>query len=782
MDCAKAQTRINDIITFDDEKKLFWVGKQTYILEDEEGKLTIGDILKPEHQQKFQRNEKDVFIHRPTNSKFWLKLSIQNRTNKEAWIELGSSYLWYVDYFTNQNGKYALAIQTGSFYHQESDYPSYSFWLPIEPIPEVQTVYVSVQTETSIEIPIKVGGILPLSKEKTQNDYLIGGFVGLMVVMFAYNLFLFFATRDRIYLPYLGYVMSSIFASSYLNKYPLLTFFVGESSQTFIYLYSYIWLGLPFVFACYFSIYFLNLKVKFPIFRRLLQFNIFLFGLLFPFINLFSILPYYLQAIIYQMATLFVAVSLLYVCLHLYVAQKEKAALFYMIGWFWAIGGVVIYVLTMNEILPYHFFARHSILIGQGIEVLLFSLALADRINQLKSEKNMVESENLRLIQVQNKLLEQKVAERTAEIHQNQELLEQTGKIARIGAWELALPSLKVTWSKVTREIHEVSADYEPDLAKSEAFYKVGEGLDSFTIATRQCIKDGTPFDLELELITAKGREIWVRVLGNAVYENEQIVRLFGTFQDIDERKKIQETLKEERTLLRTIIDNLPINVYVKDLSLKKILANKAEYEYVGAKTENEIIGKTDEELYPIASSQISRAEDEFVIGTGQPILNQETLNIKFDDHQHWFLISKIPFKNPAGQIIGLVGISYDFTERKKAEAILRKTLDELQTAQNVLQQQTEEIAILNNQLEVLVEERTRQLIKRNTQLNEYAFFNAHKLRAPIATILGLYQVLELDISTEEREMVIQKLRESVVLLDEMVRKSQKLLDEVGDE
>jgi light-regulated signal transduction histidine kinase (bacteriophytochrome) len=80
-----------------------------------------------------------------------------------------------------------------------------------------------------------------------------------------------------------------------------------------------------------------------------------------------------------------------------------------------------------------------------------------------------------------------------------------------------------------------------------------------------------------------------------------------------------------------------------------------------------------------------------------------------------------------------------------------------------------------------LVEQRTEQLKRRNAQLNEYAFFNAHKLRAPIATILGLYQVLDLGITAEEREEIILKLRESVVLLDEMVKKSQSLLDEVND-
>lgn len=94
------------------------------------------------------------------------------------------------------------------------------------------------------------------------------------------------------------------------------------------------------------------------------------------------------------------------------------------------------------------------------------------------------------------------------------------------------------------------------------------------------------------------------------------------------------------------------------------------------------------------------------------------------------------------------------------------------------LQQSQEEVSTLNNHLEALVVQRTQKLTQSNQKLNEYAFFNAHKLRAPIATTLGLYELLKLDISLIEREMIFEKIKESIVLLDEMVKRSQRLLDE----
>ncbi len=909
---GKEQVIIDSTVILNSEKDLLLVSKQTSILEDKTGKLTIEDVLRIENQEKFQLLNKESFNHIPTKSTFWLKLTVQNRSGKEAWIELGSIYLWYVDFFRENNNQYIPITRTGSLRPKSNKaYPSNVFWLPLGANKEIQTVYIAIRTEGMIEIPIKVGSILSLTQEKIKSDYLVGGFVGLMLVMFAYNLFLLFATGDRVYLPYLGHILTSIFSTSYLNKYALLPLLFDESHQHLIYLYVPTWIGLPFVFVGYFSIKFLNLAQYQNSFKRIVQFNILIFGLLIPFINIFSIVPFYIQTIFYQIAAFSYIICLSYIGFNLCIFKKDKNAIFYMIGWIWTAVGLLCYLLYINGILPHHFLFQNAIFFGVSIEVLMFSLALANRINFLRKEKNKIQEENFKLIQEQNKKLEQKVAERISEINHYKELLEQTGRMAGIGAWEWDLPTQKIRWSAVTKEIHGVSADYEPApaLENGTTFYKKGESINKFGAATKQCAIDGTPFDLELQLITAQGKEIWIRVLGNAEFKNGQYVRMYGTFQDINarktaeietqeikeklssifnsisevvwsvrlpdykmilttpsavdmygvafedlmndntywekaihpedraiiktiyeeiatkgsyyqeyriittkgevkwisnhgkiifdnngtptrldglisdisKRKQAEEALAEKHKLLRTIIDNIPINIYVKDLDFKKILANQSEYEYLNASSEAEVIGKIDSELYPEETAENSLKEDKFVIETGQPILGKETLSVRFGNRQCWFLTSKIPLKNQTGQIIGLVGISYNFTSRKQSEETLIQTLEELKAAQGILEQQAREIAILNNHLEILVEERTLQLSRRNTQLNEYAFFNAHKLRAPIATILGLYQVLDLDISAEEREIIIQKLQKSVILLDKMVHKSQSLLDEIKD-
>lgn len=136
--------------------------------------------------------------------------------------------------------------------------------------------------------------------------------------------------------------------------------------------------------------------------------------------------------------------------------------------------------------------------------------------------------------------------------------------------------------------------------------------------------------------------------------------------QSVEKQKRleIEQKLADEHQLLRTIIDNIPINIYVKDLNYKKIVANKSEIQHLQALNEAEVINKEDKAFYSNEKAQNIAIEDELVIKGGETILNKEA----FIGNGRWALISKLPLKTSDGTIKGLVGISVDFTERKKME------------------------------------------------------------------------------------------------------------------
>ena len=144
-------------------------------------------------------------------------------------------------------------------------------------------------------------------------------------------------------------------------------------------------------------------------------------------------------------------------------------------------------------------------------------------------------------------ITQQKKAEE--ELARQRLMLEQMSLQGRIGAWEVDLVKNKIYWSDMTRAIHEVAEDYDPDMETAINFYKEGESRDRISQAVELGIEKGQAWHEELQLVTAKGREIWVIATGNAEFKNDKCVRLFGSFQDVDSRVKQQHELahaKEE--------------------------------------------------------------------------------------------------------------------------------------------------------------------------------------------------------------------------------------------
>lgn len=154
--------------------------------------------------------------------------------------------------------------------------------------------------------------------------------------------------------------------------------------------------------------------------------------------------------------------------------------------------------------------------------------------------------------------------------------------------------------------------------------------------------------------------------------EQGQVVGLIGVSRDITERKRAEETLAQERNLLRTLIDNLPDCVYVKDRQGHYLINNRMHLRTMGLEHQNETLGKTAFDFFAYSSAVEFYADEQTLLRTGEPLIDkEETLVTQPDNQLRWHLTSKLPLRNTAGEIIGLVGISRDITERKHAEVEL---------------------------------------------------------------------------------------------------------------
>jgi PAS domain S-box-containing protein len=168
------------------------------------------------------------------------------------------------------------------------------------------------------------------------------------------------------------------------------------------------------------------------------------------------------------------------------------------------------------------------------------------------------------------------------------------------------------------------------------------------------------------------GELITVEVISHPIVFNQHNAR-HVLINDITERKKAEEKLTSERKLLRILIDNLPVTIYVKDNKCRKIIANRTDLDIMKVKSEDEIIGKTDLDIYNNTVGERGYADDQKVVETGEAILNHEENFVDVNGNPRWLITSKIPLSEENGEIIGLVGIGLDITEQKLAQEKILK-------------------------------------------------------------------------------------------------------------
>ena len=210
-------------------------------------------------------------------------------------------------------------------------------------------------------------------------------------------------------------------------------------------------------------------------------------------------------------------------------------------------------------------------------------------------------------------------------------------------------------------------------LGRSVLEWTVREEGDRNAREIANCLEQGFVRNLEISYEGPNGERVPIEIDARAV-EDQGIRRILSICRDISERKRAEEAVHYERNLLRTLIDNLPEAVYVKDKVGRKTVANKADVRWVGCQSEEEVLGRTDFEFYPPEASAAYYADDQSVIQSGKAVLNKEEIITDKDGTKHWFSTSKVPLRNPEGQIVGLVGVGREITDSKQAEADLRES------------------------------------------------------------------------------------------------------------
>ncbi len=128
-------------------------------------------------------------------------------------------------------------------------------------------------------------------------------------------------------------------------------------------------------------------------------------------------------------------------------------------------------------------------------------------------------------------------------LKEREAMLDKTSRMARVGGWGFDVATGHGTWTDEVARIHDLEPSVETDVRTGLSFFH-GEHLDAIQAAVRDAIENATPYDLELQLVSAKGRVKWVRTAGYPVTENGKVVRVEGIIQDISDRKQAQLELQ----------------------------------------------------------------------------------------------------------------------------------------------------------------------------------------------------------------------------------------------
>jgi len=177
----------------------------------------------------------------------------------------------------------------------------------------------------------------------------------------------------------------------------------------------------------------------------------------------------------------------------------------------------------------------------------------------------------------------------------------------------------------------------------------------------------------QLRVRNVSNEWIWFEVRITNLLEHPAIRGFFASAADITARMLVEEKLQNERALLRTVIDSLPMSVYTKSRDGRFLMSNRANLARLGLQLGDDLVGKRSAEAAKVSQSQVVDRDDRRVLDRGEELIDQQYKLFDVDGSTRWYEATKLPLRDGAGQITGLLGIVLDVTEAKAAEVALRE-------------------------------------------------------------------------------------------------------------
>jgi len=389
------------------------IGKELSYLEDKSAKMSLEEVKKLSNAE-FTRGDHEILNFGNTSSAWWIKIGYTAQRDLPLYLIIDAPNIEYIDAFTTDSIGRPVVMKTGCLRTRQPNVfvrNNFMLNLPVASKIEKKTIYLRLKTNNILLAPIKLAtaeSVIKGQEFKLGIEYI---YIGLLIGLLLFNLFLFVSIRDVTYLYYALYVLTlSSYLLIYIRGYG---FIFGDELRIFFNRYPHVLLSFSVMASLLFCNKFLHLKRRAPKMLRLF-YVIGVVGIILFFV---SALGYkHIAALIAQLLTVTVAI-VAWIAGVIAYRNGHQPAKYYIVAWFFIWVTVAIVTLSLGGVIPSNEFTIQLVPMGSTLELLLLSFALGDRYKMIIRAEQRVRDENLFLVRTQNQRLEKKVDERTLQLN-----------------------------------------------------------------------------------------------------------------------------------------------------------------------------------------------------------------------------------------------------------------------------------------------------------------------------------------------------------------------------
>ena len=557
-------------VVIDDSFNRDAIGKKISVFQDKSGELTIDEV---QDLDAFNISEEEVPNFGISRGNVWIKIEVTNTTERDYFLEVAQPTLDEVAFYDIANDFVSIEGDQFEFYNRDIQFNHFVFDLQLNR-GETKTYFLKVNSSNQVQIPLYIGTYDKIDQVNQQLVVFLSIFLGLMIAMILYNAVIYVFVKDTSYLYYVLYITILMFTQLTPHGYTFQFFWPEYTvfTQYSMFLFP-IAVGVT-------GILFFNSFLKTKVFApRLIWVFRFYFVLYSIGVVLVILNDFKGAYTLIDITAMLVALTMLIGAIVI-LRRGNKTAIYFLLAWSMFLVGIVFWVLKDTGVLPHNNLTNYTMLLGAGLETILLSIGLANRINIYRAEKDKSRSneikalkENKRLISEQNIILEKKVKERTTELVKVNDELEEALKSV-VEAQSKLLESEKMASlgqltagiaHEINNPINFVSSNIEPlkrDLKDIEELLLLYASLDESNFKAK--LKEIEDFKDEIELPYLKNElnEIITNIEEGARRTGE-IVKGLKTFSRDDHKTKVASDINQGIESSLTLVQNKLASIVV---------------------------------------------------------------------------------------------------------------------------------------------------------------------------------------------------------------------------